>query len=50
MALLQQLHELRGADDKFVLAGGKACRPLSNMSMLMLLRRMQWCPRSPETK
>jgi integrase len=38
LAILTALYEIREGD--FVFAGAKAGRPLSNMSMLMLLRRM----------
>jgi integrase len=38
LAILAAMHEVREGD--FVFPGGRARRPLSNMSMLMLLRRM----------
>jgi integrase len=40
LAILQQLQSHRQADDAFVFPGGKNGRPLSNMALLMLLRRM----------
>jgi integrase len=39
VALLERLAETRSGD--FVFAGGQAGRPLSNMAMLVLLRRMK---------
>src|SRR5262249_38088628 len=38
LAILEKLHEVRGSD--YVFAGAKPGRPLSEMALLMLLRRM----------
>ena len=40
LAILQEMHAHRHADEAFVFPGGKPGRPLSNMAFLMLLRRM----------
>jgi integrase len=40
LAILQEMHPHRHAEDAFVFPGGKNGRPLSNMAFLMLLRRM----------
>lgn len=41
LAILRELLKIRRNSDEFVLPGGKAGRPLSNMAMLALLRRME---------
>jgi len=46
LAVLQDLAPLRTRPDGWVFPGGKAGQPLSNMSMLMLLRRLN--PHTPE--
>lgn len=40
LAVLERVHALRHADDGFVFPGARRGKPLSNMSLLMLLRRM----------
>jgi integrase len=40
LAILEEMHAHRHADDGFVFPGGKPGKPLSNMAFLMLLRRM----------
>ena len=40
IAILEQMKSADDAETKFIFAGGKAGRPLSNMAFLMLLRRM----------
>jgi len=40
LAILEEMHTLRHADDGFVFPGAKPGKPLSNMAFLMLLRRM----------
>jgi integrase len=39
LAILQEMHAHRSADDGFVFPGGKPGKPLSNMAFLMHLRR-----------
>ena len=41
IAILQELKPADSAEAKFIFAGGKEGRPLSNMAFLMLLRRME---------
>jgi integrase len=41
LAILEELHAHRHADDGFIFPGGKLGKPLSNMAFLMLLRRME---------
>jgi integrase len=40
LAILDEMHRLRHADDGFIFPGAKPEKPLSNMAFLMLLRRM----------
>jgi integrase len=40
LAILQAIKSIRSDDSAFVFAGGKPGQPLSNMALLMLLRRM----------
>ncbi|HMF06257.1 MAG TPA: site-specific integrase [Methylocella sp.] len=40
LAILQEMKPAPGAETKFIFAGGRAGKPLSNMALLMLLRRM----------
>ena len=40
LAILQEMQPHRQAGDAFVFPGGKNSRPLSNMALLMLMRRM----------
>src|SRR5262249_56216937 len=40
LAILKEMQPHRHADDAFVFPGAKPGRPLSNMTFLMLLRRM----------
>jgi integrase len=40
LAILEEMYELRHADDGYVFPGAKPGKPLSNMAFLMLLRRM----------
>jgi integrase len=41
LAILQKMMPAPGVESKFVFAGGRAGKPLSNMALLMLLRRMK---------
>src|SRR3954447_12696726 len=40
LAIIEKMAAVRDGDGDFVFPGGKAGRPLSNMALLMLLRRM----------
>jgi integrase len=40
LAILEEMHTLGHADDGFVFPGAKPEKPLSNMALLMLMRRM----------
>jgi integrase len=40
LSLLRQMYEMRDADDGFIFIGAEEGKPLSNMAMDMLLRRM----------
>jgi integrase len=40
LAILERMQAVRGADDGYVFPGGKPGKPLSNMALLMTLRRM----------
>ena len=41
VSILEKLHPVRSSDDGYIFQGARPNRPLSNMSMNMLLRRMK---------
>ena len=41
LAILTEVHQLKAKDDGYVFPGGKEGRPLSNMALLQLLKRMK---------